>query len=368
MCHDAYQWLLENADIPVKYRVLRELCRDSEAARQIEEEYLSHPEVARWLSNLKQEGKQPRERYHGCLDAHFENAIQKCAQLGMHAGLAAVRDAAGFFLGELEKNAANPQKRKMIGFYSILSSNLLSLAGFDDRVVTDYMLGNLDVLWQFVRRGSYDIYISDEVRDRLPGVPPAWRQHKFLKPELVDNDGFCYPLIYDILGLYKLYKLGDEIISAKVDDVIRYIADDRYHREINDGYGILIEGKRRYLSMGWDAKFPGWDNVEAFLGGRQPFRLLYFAQHISNYPPAVKTHWFEAVRRQLETYRTERDTYLFPASWLPERSGYAVGGVHMSFGDRRKKNWREIESTFYMALLEKNVMVSGNRVNHVFVS
>jgi hypothetical protein len=355
----AYEWLLENADIPIRYRVLRELCGDDEAARKIESDYLSHPELARWICNLKQEDKRPRERHHGYLDAHFENAIQKCAQLGMHAGLAVVRDAAGFFLGELEKNAANPQKRKMRDFYSILSSNLLSQAGFDDRVVTDYMLGNLDVLWRFVRQGSYDIYISNEERDRLPGVPPAWRQHKFLKPELVDNYGFCYPLVYDILGLHKLYELGDETVSTKVDDVIHYIADDRYHREISDGYGILIEGKRRYLSIGWDAKFPGWDNAETYLSGPNPSQLLYFVLHITKYPLAVKTRWFEDVRRLLETYKTQRGTYLFPAAWLLEKTGYAVGGQHMSFGEnRRKKNWREVESTFYMALLDRNLSMS----------
>lgn len=358
MTHDTYIWLLENADLPIRYRVLRELNGDDDAAGIIECDLLEHPEVSRWLKNLKQDAiGHPRERYHGFMDGQFENAVQKCVQLGVHAGLSVMRDAAGFYLEALVQNAANRQKRNGdSAFYSIMSSNLLALAGFDDWTVKNYMLGSLDELSDFTCRESYDIYINDTERDKLPGVPSIWKQQNFIRQELIAEHGFCFPLIYDIIGLHKLYKLSDKTVTAKLDGVIRYIADDRYHHNIRDGYGILIAGKRRYLSMGWDAKFPGWDGASAYLGGSYASFLLYFALHISNYPPAVQTSWFQDVCRQLDTFRTESGTYLFPATWLIEKTGYAVGGQHMSFGENRhKKNWREIESTFYMALLEKNI-------------
>jgi hypothetical protein len=54
----------------------------------------------------------------------------------------------------------------------------------------------------------------------------------------------------------------------------------------------------------------------------------------------------------LGKYDAGGGVYRFPAGWLRERRGYAVQGSHISYGeDRKKRNWREVESTFYMCLL-----------------
>ena len=103
--------------------------------------------------------------------------------------------------------------------------------------------------------------------------------------------------------------------------------------------------------MGWDPKYPGWFDIEK-LNSDQGAGLLFFAQYISKYPPARKTKWFNNLLCCLEKYKTKNGTYIFPKEFLIEKTGYAVGGKHMSFGEnRRKKNWAEIESTFYMQLL-----------------
>ena len=73
---------------------------------------------------------------------------------------------------------------------------------------------------------------------------------------------------------------------------------------------------------------------------------------ITAIPPYEKTKWYGDLLQILKTYRTDAGRYAFPAHWLKEQQGYAVMGRHLSFGEnRRKKNWREIESTFYMQLL-----------------
>jgi len=88
----------------------------------------------------------------------------------------------------------------------------------------------------------------------------------------------------------------------------------------------------------------------------------FFAQYISKYPAAIKTKWYGDLLHYIEKYRTETGTYLFPAKWLKELTGYAVQGHHMSFGEnRRKKNWREIESTFYVQLLQQSLCHSYHR-------
>jgi len=83
--------------------------------------------------------------------------------------------------------------------------------------------------------------------------------------------------------------------------------------------------------------------------------LLFFAQYIVKYPVAAKSKWYCDLLDYIENYRTDAGTYLFPAGWLKESAGYAVQGHHKSFGEnRRKKNWREIESTFCVLLLQQN--------------
>jgi hypothetical protein len=167
-------------------------------------------------------------------------------------------------------------------------------------------------------------------------------------------------LIYDILGLYRLYDLKNPEIDKKLNDVISYISTDEFHSKISDGYGILIEGKYEsgnniYHGMGWDPKYPGWFDAADYMENINAPKLLFFAEYISQYPIARKTKWFNDLLDYLEKYRMESGTYIFLKEWLPEKSGYAVGGFHMSFGEnRRKKIWLETESTFYMQLLRQN--------------
>ena len=59
----AAEWLFENADAPIRYRVTRELLGDAQA-------------VKRWLENLKPETPpQHRCMVHGSFDFFLENAM-----------------------------------------------------------------------------------------------------------------------------------------------------------------------------------------------------------------------------------------------------------------------------------------------------
>jgi hypothetical protein len=118
----------------------------------------------------------------------------------------------------------------------------------------------------------------------------------------------------------------------------------------------LVEDDGRYHGMGWDPKYPGWFNLTDYIENGSVSKLLFYAIYISNYPNAVKTKWFGNLLNYLDKYKTENDTFLFPAEWFKESTGYAVQGHHMSFGEnRRKKNWCEIESTFYIQLLKQHI-------------
>lgn len=370
----ACEWLIENGGITTRYRVFRELLQDETEAKKIEDELLSADVVMKWLKLLKPETPpQHRSMAHGSFDFCFENAMPRLTQLGLHAGFEQVRDAVCYYTDLIKKymkqadEEGSLYRHSTYGFFLILAVGFLVDAGFRDDYLIDFMLRSLDEAYRFAKLKSYDLYISDDERRRLPGVPRNWVNAKFLKPELFDH-GYCFPLIYDIIGMHTLYELKDPEIDDKLNEVISYISSDDFHSKISDGYGIIIEtddrhGRAAYHGMGWDPKYPGWFNVREYIEketisvSRFTYaipRLLYYAQTYAKYPGARETKWFKELLKYLDTYKTEKDTYLFPASWLKEASGYAVGGNHLSFGEnRRKKNWSEIESTLYMQLLKK---------------
>ena len=353
------EWLMDHADTPVRYRTARELLGDLKTANKLEKELFEHPHVRLWLKNLKpQIPPQHRWMEHRSFDFCLENAMLKLVQFGLHGGLPQVMDAAGFYLAKMQNTAALTQKRR--DFTAILTANLLSLAGLEDAATRRFMLHSLDEMHRFAQTKSYDLYYSDKERSRLAGIPACWKNRRhFIRQELYEEYGFIYPMIYDIAGLHSLYRLRDPEIDRRIDSVIRYLSTDAFHASVADGYGILVEGNGVYHSMGWDPKYPGWSDVARYLETGHVPRLLFFAMYASRYPSVWETKWYSALFRCLETYRTDEGRYLFPAKWLTETQGYAVMGQHLSFGEnRRKKNWREIESTFYMLLLGQAQAIS----------
>ncbi|MFH1512598.1 MAG: hypothetical protein ABIG45_04510, partial [Bacillota bacterium] len=310
--------------------------------------------VGQWLRHLKPSSP-PQHPWmeHGSFDFCLENAMLKAVQLGLHGGLPQLKDAAGYTLAKMKTAAGLSQKRR--DFSAILTSNLLSLAQIEDETVRGVMLAGLDEMHRFAMRNTVDIYLNAEERKALTGVPRCWKDKPMIKPALVRDYGFAYPLIYDIVGMHSLCRLRDVAVDQKIGDIIRYISTDAFHRAIGDGYGILPEGGGVYHAMGWDPKYPGWLGVAEYLETTRAPRLLFFALHASRYPAARETKWYRELLHCLVAYQTAEGRFLFPAQWLPEKQGYAVTGSHLSFGEnRRKKSWREIESTFMMRLFMRS--------------
>lgn len=345
-------WLMDHADAPIRYRTARELLNDPRTAQELESELLEHKAVSLWLANLKPVLPQQHSWLeHGSFDVCLENALLKAVQLGLHGGLAPVRDAVSFYGWKTQRYAELPRKRR--NFTAILTANLLSLAGMEDDAVYRCMTDSLHEMSDFTRIGYSGLYLKNEERAKLTGVPACWKdRERFIGQELLEAYGFAYPLIYDIAGLHSLYRLRDPEIDRQIDAVLRMIATDGFHQTVEDGYGILSEGNGVYHGMGWDPKFPGWFSPEACVraGGAQ--KLLFFAQYACRYPAARDTRWYRELLGLLDGFRTREGRFAFPAAWLKETKGYAVMGYHLSYGEnRRKPDWAEIESTFYMQLL-----------------
>ena len=341
-------WLMDTADAPIRYRTARELLGDTKTAKTLESELLGHPAAVVWLANLKPAlPQQHRWLEHGSFDYCFENALLKAVQLGLHGGMPEVRDAVAHYLQKTQRYMELPQKRRE--FLAVLTANLLSLSGVEDDALQRYMLASLGEMRRFAQAKAYDIYLGEEERKGLTGVPTCWKDmHHFIRQDVFEDYGFAYPLIYDIAGLHTLYSLGDPETNRAIGDVLHYILTDAFHETVADGYGILVEGNGVYHSMGWDPKFPGWFGVRETLEGRHASKLLFYAQFACRYPAVRETRWFGDLLHCLETMRNTEGRFVFPAAWFAENRGYAVMGSHLSFGEnRRKKNWRRSNRRLY---------------------
>ena len=73
-------WLMDNADVPIRYRVARELLKDGKTAKKIKSELFEHKEVQKWLKLLKPEMPVKNSlgyMEHGSFDFCLENALPK---------------------------------------------------------------------------------------------------------------------------------------------------------------------------------------------------------------------------------------------------------------------------------------------------
>jgi len=129
----------------------------------------------------------------------------------------------------------------------------------------------------------------------------------------------------------------------------------RRYRDVLVGFtdGRKISTEQRKKAHALIQEIADWmGDVADYIKTMSVPKLLFYAMYITKFPVALKTKWFSDLLRCLNKHRSENDRYVFPEHWLPEKQVYAVHGARMSFGEnRRGKNWREIESTFYMQLL-----------------
>jgi len=189
---------------------------------------------------------------------------------------------------------------------------------------------------------DFDIYDNAAT---YKGVPKNFHDRSIIKPTVAYGNLCRLPLIYDVVMLAEVYDHVFPDMQIKIDNIIEYIISPEYG-VVEPGYGILCASQRRYYSMGWDCKKPFNDNH----GFAYPniHRLLLY----SNFPAAVKSTWFENAVDYLTQYKTAAGTYIFPKEYFPEADSNWVLGSRMSLGEnRRKKQWAEVESTFYMLKL-----------------
>lgn len=299
---------------------------------EINDKALNHPVFRYWLGQLQ--GKKTLPGLHGSFDACFENACGKCLQFGF-----TIQDS--LFKEALEPYhewfLTLPPKSSEMSFSYDFYRNLLAFhlfrAGYDDKDIIDTLQFRIRQVYDFVLQDRYDIYIS---ADGFPAMPKNFQKKPFVDPALFQNGMSIFPNIHDMLAFRSYYqKMATLEEKEMIHLIVKYIADPRYET-IQDGYGVMFAPPRSYYGIGWSVHFHGQNQL--------------FGYAVCNAFPTYRSSEIgKKMATVMESFQLSNQLYEFPSEYLQEKTGYLVSGSHMGMGvNRRKKTWKQLESSFWM--------------------
>jgi hypothetical protein len=300
--------------------------------------------VRKWLDRIGLPGG--LSALHGSRPEAFENVCAKLCELGLRAGM----------LDEFDEKM-QPFRRHLACWNEAwgrpLLASCLNWAGYDDEAILACLSERLESMYGLARTGNYDIYID---QDTFGDFPSAFRKRPLVNPDFYDH----LPMIWDVYALAHWPQAPSNHESKrKIDTIVAYILHPAY-QALEEGYGVMRAGKRRYYSMGWSIHLPGYAESSETGGPEfdRPVHEYMFVQRLElmvHFRVAQRSQWFQNCVRHLARFRTEQGLYRFPARYLREGSGgYWVTGAYMRLeGNRRVRRSLDLDSTFRMALIHR---------------
>lgn len=338
------------ADVVIQYRMVKSFMNASASAllAELEARLIQNDKVQKRFEYLNSKEKlHDSNGIHGSTSKHLENALPMLLDFGFYRGIRLFDDAMQSIMNRIQKYE-HCEKTLNTEFMKIIIYPFISQAGYATESIETYMWQRLDTLHAFTSKKNYDLYDASP----YSGIPKNFSNRRVLKPELYKDNIISFPLIYDLNLLVVLSKNADSETQEKIDTVIRYLLEDAYDA-IDEGYGLLVTGPRRYLAMGWDAKLPLSHN------GELTSRMLHTLELMSHFKVAIHHNWFKQVYALCETYKDEQGMYHFPKETMIDRESNWIYGNHLSYGEnRRKKEALVLESTFKMICIQKNMEIN----------
>jgi hypothetical protein len=339
-CSKILDWLYENAGPVIRLRLIREFDMDTTAEERTLAEVIDLPETQFWLQNLE-----ISRRVHDAHCDRLENIAGKLYQLGLTGQLNLLEpymDDWKYRLSESLNDTAY-----FSGYKRAMLCACFWMLGYRHKALRDVARRRLDVLYDFCRKGDYDIYLPENYFGDLPGQRAG---KPLVNPDLYPDGTVKLPSIYDMIWFPMLYD-GDP--KNRIDTIIAYILQSGYQNGIRPGYGNIRAGKRHYYGMGWSVHVPGFNGIPP----ADPRELVLYLELLATFAPAIESDWFASAISYLDSYRTNEGAWRFPPDFLIEKGksgGYYVLGYHMGLGEnRRKKIALELESTFRMLHIYK---------------
>jgi hypothetical protein len=320
----------------LRWRTARELTPDDLAIdrESLFADLLACDEVHRWLNLL---GSGP---VHHSKDSSAENVLAKLAEYGLQAGLAELDERVLPYCAIEERQPYHDEAIILVPF-------LVRLGYHDILQVANWLAWRIEVLYQLAASMDYDLYMNDAERQCLP---PSQR-------ELHGSPKLFYKLHFNnhwnVLGLptcYDLYALSylpkaDPLLRYKVETIIMYLLKSDF-QDTPGGYIWNPVLHRPYAA--------GRVFLACLPTDREPQKLVLFMEMLAQFESGRTSDWFLRGMAHLESFRTQKGTYIFPGDYLSEKSSYFLyAGMHMGLGEwPRDSHALELESTFRMLRLK----------------
>jgi len=365
---DLIQWLLDEGGPVIRYRTLVELAgytasSDCEAALHA----VLQTEKTQWLlDQLDRFGPLTRvdigtlNALHGMRPTCLENIIPRLLERGLRAGVAVFDEK----MERFRQYVDNPLVRQALddpthptveGGRAVLVATVLASyfmrGGYAYDEVMQFVLRRVVSISRLAAKKIYDIHLPEA---QLAGLPKQWAGKPIINPDMDPMTGTTpLPFIHDLRAFaYMPAESLSAVTRRQLDDIAIYVTDERY-RAFPPGYGYVCPGTSRRMcyACGWNLDLPDLDSAAPY----NQRKIVQRLELLAHFPAAHQSAWFQEGMRLLETHRTERGTYAFPAAFLKEaKAGYYVGGEYMGLEDtRRTAKTLELESTFRMLLLKK---------------
>jgi hypothetical protein len=341
------QWLLDNADIPIKYNLLK--------SKQWHEELLKNEEVDYWLSLLKGHSL---KYIHGSFDCCFENIIGKLWILGLSKEISEFNLDIKFVLDFLDKQV-NKQYAEELTFdklytyrdYETILACYLPFMGYHNEKSVKYITGKrINILYEFTKQKRYDIYVDGS---KFKGVKKEWQPY-VINPNLYSDGNIALPSIHDLILFSGMYKHLDKENRQKIETVVQWIFNER-HDEIIGNYGYFYFPDELYNAKA--VLFKVYLPHLICIDKRAQRGLLFTCAVLSYFTSAENSKWFQQAMQYLNQFKTSDNRYCFPRHMVSEKPNcYLIGGGHMNVGeDKKSKLYTEIISTYWMEKIKNNI-------------
>jgi len=333
------QWLLDHAGPVIRYRVINEFLENSDDRQRKEAltELLALPEMQRRLSQLEH---QDIDKIHGATFDCFENSLPMVLDFGLNTDVPEFSRCID--VDQLISHYENNEGCQPIMY------PLFYRAGYRNVELEKYIKKRIDHISEFTDKMDFDIYDDEE---KHKSRPKTYRNRPVVRKELLVDDNYKLPTIYDMIGFAQMYKTADAEYQNKINSVIRYILSPEYNKFVVH-YGTIQLPDKRYHAIGWDCMLPMFYTDS----GHQSLSMyLHRLEMFSLFPCVVQSEWFQTALARFEQCKTTENTYVVSKDYLIEIRNYCwfMAG-HMGLGENRRKDYQEIESTFRILKIKRN--------------
>ncbi len=344
---DIMKWLYDHGGPVLRLRMFKELDYRIDGEEELIQSVTSLSETKFWTEQLKISCD-----LHGSHCSKLENIAGKFYELGL-GGYRYLFDP------YIEKwlRKAN-ELLECDDFFADYTRTMLlyclKVFGYNHADIDSLCAIRIENLYRFCSQMDYDIYLPENYFDDLPSSRSG---NPLIKPGIYQNGAVGLPSVYDLLWFpyYDQYK-------EKTDTVMKYVFSPQYHK-LKHGYGNIRKGHGHYYGMGWSLHIPGFPDPGILNSPENGRELLLYLDRLIHFSFISESDWFEKILAYLNTFRTDKGTWKFPAYWMEEygrRGGYYCLGYHMGLGEARKKReWTESESTFRMLKIMKAIENKG---------